>query len=106
MEQILRPEGVLEHPLHPSGYATALDEVHINPAVCPCTKTDTCVVPPLLAMTTSVTLEADTIMRISSTARTHYGMELDVEVPVPAVSSTTLRSFVSSCLNQLLTISS
>ena len=61
----------------------------------------------LLEMTTSVTLEADTIMhKTSSTATTHYGMELDVAVPAPVVSSIILRGFVSSYHNQVLMISS
>ena len=55
----------------------------------------------LLERTTSVTLEADICMfGINSTVKIRYGMEQAVVVPAPAVSSTILHGFVSSCHNQ------
>ena len=47
-----------------------------------------------------MTQEADTDIQTSSIVKTHYGMGQAVGVPAPAVSSTILRGFVSSCHNQ------
>ena len=52
-----------------------------------------------------MTLEADICMfGINSTVKIRYGMEQAVVVPAPAVSSTILHGFVSSCHNQPLRI--
>ncbi len=91
-------------------FANALDEVRSAANVCPCTKTDTPytgVVPHFVGNDYFCdTGEAVTLLQTSSTARTHYGMELDVGVPAPAVSSIILPGFVSSCHSQSLMISS
>ncbi|XP_064388651.1 uncharacterized protein LOC135336727 [Halichondria panicea] len=90
-------------------FAGAHDETQSHRQVCPCTRperTYTGVVSPSSVKTTSVKLEADSVVVISSTLMIHSGTVRDAGVPVLAVSSTIHHGSASNSLNQLQTISS